>query len=56
MGGTMGACNGRGFPVGVLDPGVQCSCPGGRTAENAMSWVWPGFQLLGMVCGKAACQ
>ena len=56
MGGTMGACNGWGFPVGFLDPGVQCNCPCRRTAENAISWVWPDFQLLGMECGKKTCQ
>ena len=42
----------QGFAVGVLDPGVECRCPCRRTAENAISWVWLGFQLLGMVCGK----
>ena len=46
MGGTMGAGNGRGFPVMVLDTGVQCACLCPRATEKAISWVWPVFSAV----------
>ena len=46
-----------GVPEAVLTPAsVQCTCLCGSITEKAISWVWPVFQLLSMVCGKKKCR